>query len=218
MRSARSLSLPDLLAECQALDGFRRTSGNLYERVRALFFLYAIHRFHIPLHDRAAAPAAIPFAGYTNLLKRRFEEAIDIFLAAQPPRAGRGDLQRAGAAYRGWAFRRWPDRCATACARCAATSGCSASAIRPTTRCGCAGTAARRRRPVPAAARIHARPHGPDAQRMERHLFPGHGFSRRRARDQYLGGSGGARRRGGRAPSRRWKRTCASSTSRCCAW
>ncbi len=25
----------------------------------------------------------IPFAGYTNLLKRRFEEAIDIFLAAQ---------------------------------------------------------------------------------------------------------------------------------------
>jgi UTP--glucose-1-phosphate uridylyltransferase len=35
-----------LLAECAALDGFRRASDNLYERVRALFFLYAIHRFH----------------------------------------------------------------------------------------------------------------------------------------------------------------------------
>jgi len=79
----RELPLEELLAECQALDRFRRTSDNLYERVRALFFLYAIHRFHIPLHDLAAAPAPIPFGGHTNLLKRRFEEAIDIFLAAQ---------------------------------------------------------------------------------------------------------------------------------------
>src|SRR5580692_1242125 len=76
-------SAAELLVACAELEDFRRTSGNLYERVRALFFLYAIHRFHIPLHDRAAAPSPIPFAGYTNLLKRRFEEAIDIFLAAQ---------------------------------------------------------------------------------------------------------------------------------------
>ncbi len=40
----------------QALDRFRRASDNLYERVRALFFLYAIHRFHLPL--RAAAGSA----------------------------------------------------------------------------------------------------------------------------------------------------------------
>mgnify|MGYP003434266561 CR=1 FL=1 len=41
-------ALAELLAECEALDTFRRTSQNLYERVRALFFLYAIHRFHLP--------------------------------------------------------------------------------------------------------------------------------------------------------------------------
>ncbi|MBM4063985.1 MAG: hypothetical protein FJ265_23235, partial [Planctomycetes bacterium] len=37
-----------LLAEAEALDAFRRDSTNLYERVRALFFLYALHRFHLP--------------------------------------------------------------------------------------------------------------------------------------------------------------------------
>src|SRR6202012_3956042 len=75
--------LAELMAECDALDRFRRSSDNLYQRVRALFFLYAIHRFHIPLHDRSATAAHIPFAGYSNLLKRRFEEAIEIFLAEQ---------------------------------------------------------------------------------------------------------------------------------------
>src|SRR5947208_10074214 len=79
----RAASLETLLRECDELEAFRRSSDNLYQRVRALFFLSAIHRFHIPLRRSAAAPAKIPFAGYNNLLKRRFEEAIDIFLAAQ---------------------------------------------------------------------------------------------------------------------------------------
>jgi len=79
----RTATLEELLAECEALDRFRRTSDNLYERVRALFFLYAIHRFHIPAQERAGAHSLIPFGGYDKLLKRRFEEAIDIFLAAQ---------------------------------------------------------------------------------------------------------------------------------------
>lgn len=42
------LSLEQLLAQCAGLEAFRRRSENLYERVRALFFLYAIHRFHLP--------------------------------------------------------------------------------------------------------------------------------------------------------------------------
>ena len=101
----QGLSLAELLAECAALDRFRRASPNLYERVRALFFLYAIHRFHIPLHDPAARPAAIPFAGYANLLKRRFEEAIDIFLAAQEAAgAGAAISSALAAAYRGLGF------------------------------------------------------------------------------------------------------------------
>ena len=76
----RQARLPELQAECAALDAFRRTSDNLYERVRALFFLYAIYRFHY----RATGPTLIPFAGYTHLLNRRFEEAIDEFLALPP--------------------------------------------------------------------------------------------------------------------------------------
>lgn len=79
----RAASFPTLQAECEALDLFRRKSDNLYERVRALFFLYAIHRFHLPLRPEMHAKGLIPFDGYTNLLKRRFEEAIEIFLAAQ---------------------------------------------------------------------------------------------------------------------------------------
>src|SRR5690349_289821 len=76
-------TLDELMAECDALDRFRRSSDNLYQRVRALFFLYAIHRFHIPRHRGAAGGSSIPFAGYTHLLKRRFEEAIDLFLDSQ---------------------------------------------------------------------------------------------------------------------------------------
>ena len=41
------LSRDQLLAEAAALDAFRRSSGNLYQRVRALFFLHALHRFHL---------------------------------------------------------------------------------------------------------------------------------------------------------------------------
>ncbi|MDE3168439.1 MAG: UTP--glucose-1-phosphate uridylyltransferase [Acidobacteriota bacterium] len=107
----RGLSLAELSAECQALDRFRRASDNLYERVRALFFLYAIHRFHVPLRPEAATRAAIPFAGYTSLLKRRFEEAIDLFLAAQANHGSSTAISSAlAAAYRSLAFQTLADQ------------------------------------------------------------------------------------------------------------
>src|SRR5581483_11893807 len=84
------LSVDELWQQCTALDDFRSRSENLYERVRALFFLYAIHRFHIPQKLGAAsrttgygARSLIPFEGYEHLLQRRFEEAIEHFLAIQ---------------------------------------------------------------------------------------------------------------------------------------
>jgi hypothetical protein len=79
----RAASLDQLLSECQALDRLWRESDNLYQRVRALFFLYAIHRFHLPLKPGMQARGLIPFDGYTHLLKRRFEEAIEVFLSVQ---------------------------------------------------------------------------------------------------------------------------------------
>src|SRR5258708_13618731 len=79
------LSREQLLQQCVQLDAFRRQSENLYERVRALFFLYAIHRFHLPraLTRQPTVNSLIPFKAYEHLLQRRFEEAIDQFLVVQ---------------------------------------------------------------------------------------------------------------------------------------
>ncbi|MFM8952763.1 MAG: UTP--glucose-1-phosphate uridylyltransferase, partial [Planctomycetaceae bacterium] len=82
----RAAGVDDLLAEAAALEAFRHESTNLYERVRALFFLYAIHRFHMPrrlAESGGGAAALIPHDGYEHLLARRFEEAIETFLDAQ---------------------------------------------------------------------------------------------------------------------------------------
>jgi hypothetical protein len=81
------LSAAELLAEAGELDAFRHAAGNLYERVRALFFLYAIHRFYLPAKLEAGSPATaralIPFHGFEHLLQRRFEEAIEVFQKIQ---------------------------------------------------------------------------------------------------------------------------------------
>ena len=74
------LSAEDLLQECQSLDQFRRNRDNLYERVRALFFLYALYRFHLPPKLGTKNHGLISFHGYEHLLQRRFEEAIETFL------------------------------------------------------------------------------------------------------------------------------------------
>jgi hypothetical protein len=75
----------ELLAEAAALEAFRHASTSLYHRVRALFFLAGIHRFHLPARLSAGGRAAalIPHAGYDHLLHRRFEEAIAEFLESQ---------------------------------------------------------------------------------------------------------------------------------------
>ena len=91
----------ELLVATAELDAFRRNADNLYERVRALLFLAAIHRFHLPAtlphlaHTiprssvalspgvAAGARGLIPFNSFELLLDRRFEEAIDSLLAQQ---------------------------------------------------------------------------------------------------------------------------------------
>ena len=103
----QAATLEELLFECEALDRFRRCSDNLYERVRALFFLYAIHRFHISTRKLAASRGLIPFAGYTNLLNRRFEEALDLFIAAQAAAGPSAAISSALAV--GLPFARLPD-------------------------------------------------------------------------------------------------------------
>jgi hypothetical protein len=104
-------SFADLLAECDALDAFRRTSDNLYARVRALFFLAAIHRFHLPSRPELKGGGHIPFHGYEQLLQRRFEEAIDVFSAAEKADGPSDALSSAlAAAYHRLAFQTLADQ------------------------------------------------------------------------------------------------------------
>ena len=77
------LGAEELLDACRELDEFRRHCDNLYERVRALFFLYAIHRFHLPDRLRGREAGHIPFVGHAQMLERRYQEAIDTFLTVQ---------------------------------------------------------------------------------------------------------------------------------------
>ncbi len=104
-------TLDTLQAECQALDVFRRAASNLYERVRTCFFLYAIHRFHLPNTPGLPVVGKIPYRGYTYLLERRFEEAIDTFLGAQSRNGPSAELCSAlSAAYHSLAFQTLADQ------------------------------------------------------------------------------------------------------------
>jgi hypothetical protein len=102
---------PVLLAECEALDAFWRHNGNLYERVRALLFLHAIHRFHLPMRSELNDAGHIPYPGTCFLLDRRFVEAIDAFLKEQRRQGPSVTLSSALAtAYRHLAFQTLADQ------------------------------------------------------------------------------------------------------------
>ena len=79
--ACQGMSLDKLLHECQQLDDYRRRCDNLYDRVRSLFFLYAIHRFQLPTHLAGRESGRIPYSGYEHMLNRRYPEAIDVFLS-----------------------------------------------------------------------------------------------------------------------------------------
>ncbi len=76
-------SVAALLAACAELDAYRRRETNLYRRVRALFFLTAIQRYHLPARADFPRLGRVPYEGFRHLLERRFEEAIAVFDAAQ---------------------------------------------------------------------------------------------------------------------------------------
>ncbi len=173
----------------EALDRFRRTSDNLYERVRALFFLYAIHRFHIPRCGRRRRDArADSLRGLRQPAEAALRRGHRHFPGgAGRPRAERRHLQRAGrrlsraripdagrpgAPQRALRARQPVDVPHRAPGRLPAAHPPRAAAEAPAA--------------VPRPARSHAGAHGPDAQRMERHLLPGNGFSGRRAGAQHF--------------------------------
>src|SRR5262245_41023549 len=107
----RGASLDELRGECRELDALRRRSDNLYERVRALFFLYAIHRFHLPEKPGVQRRGRVPFDGYEHLLERRFEEAIRSFRREERDQGMNDAVSSALAeAYHGLAFQTLADQ------------------------------------------------------------------------------------------------------------
>ncbi len=95
-----------LEAMAAELEEFRRATPNFYHRVRALFFLEAIHRYFLPPHYPADAAGTIPFEGHQHSLERRFEEAIDTFLRHQREHGASDALSSAlAAAYHGLEFK-----------------------------------------------------------------------------------------------------------------
>ncbi|HPL46368.1 MAG: UTP--glucose-1-phosphate uridylyltransferase [Prolixibacteraceae bacterium] len=79
----RNASPEELELECDQLELFRNQNHNLYEKVRALFFLYYIHRFALPFLPQASRKALIPYKAYKHIMNRRFEEGIEILRSVQ---------------------------------------------------------------------------------------------------------------------------------------
>ncbi len=76
-------SVADLLAAGEELEAYRRRDANLYHRVRALFFLSAIHRYHLPARADLPRSGRVPYSAFKHLLERRFEEALTRLRRAQ---------------------------------------------------------------------------------------------------------------------------------------
>jgi hypothetical protein len=101
----------ELLAAGDALDAYRRQESNLYRRVRALLFIAAIHRYHLPAREELPRAGRVPHDGFRHLLERRFEEAVAAFLAAQNTLGPSDTLSSALAvAYQSLAFQTLADQ------------------------------------------------------------------------------------------------------------
>ncbi len=109
--ACRGFDAEELARQCDQLDAFWRASGNLYHRVRALFFLHALYRYELPARGSTGAAAPIPEAGVRHLWSREFKEAIDVFLAHQQESGpSHGTTSGLAQAYRELAFQTLADQ------------------------------------------------------------------------------------------------------------
>jgi len=93
------------------LELFRRSADNLYERVRASLFLYALHRFVFAESGAFNPTGHVPFDAHAAMLDRRFEEAIQQLNAAEEAMEPNDALGSAFAtAYHGLAFQTLTDQ------------------------------------------------------------------------------------------------------------
>lgn len=104
-------SQPQLMEHIAALETFWRQTDNLYQRVRALFFLSAIHQYHLPNFFSGSDDTLIPFQPYQHLLERRFIESINGFLEVEAELGSSAGISSALAkAYHDLAFQTLADQ------------------------------------------------------------------------------------------------------------
>lgn len=73
-------SRPELIKSAGDLEEFRKSSDNLYHRVRASLFLFVIYRFYLGNDYEAGQQGKIPIEGVKAALDRDFESSIGIYL------------------------------------------------------------------------------------------------------------------------------------------
>ncbi len=82
-RSINSLLLgknsDELLNYAKELDEFRRSSNNLYHKVRASLFLFVIYRHHLSKCRNVELSGEIPFEGVQAAFERNFEKSLNIY-------------------------------------------------------------------------------------------------------------------------------------------
>ncbi len=76
---SRHMQSKELLAALLELEEFRKTTSNLYDKVRAILFLYAGFRFFLISAKEIPKTGKVPYTGFEDLLARRFEQAIHAF-------------------------------------------------------------------------------------------------------------------------------------------
>ena len=77
---ASSFTSKELLSLLLELEEFRKNTPNLYEKVRSILFLYAGFRFFLAEDATIPQAGTINYTGFEDLLGRRFESAINVFL------------------------------------------------------------------------------------------------------------------------------------------
>ncbi|WP_207423641.1 UTP--glucose-1-phosphate uridylyltransferase [Desertivirga brevis] len=77
---ASKFSSKELLNELLQLEKFRKSTDNLYDKVRAILFLNSGFRYFLTEAKDIPDTGKIPYRGFEDLLGRRFEEAISVFL------------------------------------------------------------------------------------------------------------------------------------------
>ncbi|MDY6856860.1 MAG: UTP--glucose-1-phosphate uridylyltransferase [Thermodesulfobacteriota bacterium] len=70
----------DLLQYAAELNEFRTSSENLYHKVRASMYLFALYRFYLQENNKIPSDGKIPFPGVQASFNRDFEQAIHIYL------------------------------------------------------------------------------------------------------------------------------------------